>query len=1123
MAQVLPVIGQAVGFYFGGPLGAAIGGYIGGQAMYALTPAQKFQGPRLKDLSVTSSSYGNQIPSLFGAMRLGGNIIWSSGLREVATKNKQGGKGGGPKSETTTYTYYASWAVALCRGEVTHLNKIWFDEVLVYDAANPKSSIFGNVRFYSGSETQAPDSVIQANVGADNAPGYRGICYVVFDDILLEKYGNRIPNVSCEIIRPVGGVGGLDSQLADLTQVESGLEKWYAPGAQYDAGGVRRYSQLEVDFAAVGPGPCRFILRGYKEDGSDPVVVLDSTINISAYPGLDLSLYYQPRSIPAASMKPAMPVLLTSGSPRAAVIVRNHNDGSLVWLITATSSGVTISDIQASTDYVEALSPASYLCSSEKSPGKIELLYGVDGLPLRVCEISGGSMSHGQTLPVTRRLLGTDATSLTQVGTVCPLRDAPGSYVADVPAGYVGPYVATKAMVVFTSSGLTSSVQYPPMNRTIVGYAAAFSYGQIYVPTTRIYVDFGFSAAYSAIGVNFAAGSISDPTEIPSYVRSTNTPYNLNGFSADKLWCDTGGLGVHATAGEKVTVVTIGPTAIYMSFSQTSYIRVSLDRFNIPETDLAAIVAELCAYAGVSDIDVSDLVGTPVHGFVQDSGSSARDAIMPLQRGFFFDGVEIDGKLVFRFRGKPSSHLITYDKLGAAEGEGDQDFITITRTQDSELPKKVAVSYIDPSRRYEISSQYDARSIETANIETVVELPIAMSSTAAKRIAVKTLYEAWLSRETVEVKVSADDVQDILGAPTLTVQDNDGEAFVIRTSQVDFASPGLITVRGAIVDSRAYETDAEGFAPPLPEQEVDLLPAATEFEIIDGHLLLDGQREDGILVAPYVIEDGSWRACVVLISYDGGVTYESAASSDTRAAVGEILSSDLSGSDGLLSDFGSRATVRMLDGTLDSVTEEQAIYANANAALIGDEVITFAYSDETTTGEYELSIFSRGRKGTEPFSASHTAGERFIMLDSQALIFVPISQDRIGQTIHVKVATSGQQIDDVASKSFVYAGNAYRCWAPSNLRIDSKAGSVYTFSWNRRSRKAGEWRDFVDVPLHEDSERYDVLLMRGASVVFEVSVASPSISLPDVLPGDVLTVRQISATVGPGLPAQLEV
>ena len=96
----------------------------------------------------------------------GGNIFWSSGLREVATKNKQGGKGGGPKSETTTYTYYASWAVALCRGEVTHLNRVWFDEDvsvgrLLECHGTPSAVLLGSDDLLAGGPVVGPDAVVE--------------------------------------------------------------------------------------------------------------------------------------------------------------------------------------------------------------------------------------------------------------------------------------------------------------------------------------------------------------------------------------------------------------------------------------------------------------------------------------------------------------------------------------------------------------------------------------------------------------------------------------------------------------------------------------------------------------------------------------------------------------------------------------------------------------------------------------------------------------------------------------------------------------------------------------------------------------------------------------------------
>jgi hypothetical protein len=73
-----------------------VGGMVG-NILFAPT----VKGPRLTDLSVTASTYGQMIPELYGTMRLGGNMIWTAGIKEH--KHKSGGKGG-PKQITYTAT-----------------------------------------------------------------------------------------------------------------------------------------------------------------------------------------------------------------------------------------------------------------------------------------------------------------------------------------------------------------------------------------------------------------------------------------------------------------------------------------------------------------------------------------------------------------------------------------------------------------------------------------------------------------------------------------------------------------------------------------------------------------------------------------------------------------------------------------------------------------------------------------------------------------------------------------------------------------------------------------------------------------------------------------------------------
>ncbi|MDX4957938.1 phage tail protein [Delftia acidovorans] len=202
MQSVLGLAGAAVGSFFGMPqLGFLAGSLVGG----LLTPAQRSEGPRLDDLKVTVSTYGTGIPTVYGTQRVGGNVIWSPDkLIERSTTTSQG-KGGGPK--VTTYTYYIHMAVALSRGELTSIRKIWQDGELVYDmstdaalesALASSASPVAKLKFYTGTETQLPDPFMEAwDGGPGSTPAYRGLAYVMLTDI--ECPGGRVPQFSFEV------------------------------------------------------------------------------------------------------------------------------------------------------------------------------------------------------------------------------------------------------------------------------------------------------------------------------------------------------------------------------------------------------------------------------------------------------------------------------------------------------------------------------------------------------------------------------------------------------------------------------------------------------------------------------------------------------------------------------------------------------------------------------------------------------------------------------------------------------------------------------------------------------------------------------------------------------------
>src|SRR5690606_21777467 len=92
---------------------------------------QRIEGPRLDAARLTTSTEGAVVPRVFGRHRLGGNVIWATDFREEIVTERQGGGGkgggGGGSIETTTYLYYASFAVAVCEGSIRAIGRIWAD------------------------------------------------------------------------------------------------------------------------------------------------------------------------------------------------------------------------------------------------------------------------------------------------------------------------------------------------------------------------------------------------------------------------------------------------------------------------------------------------------------------------------------------------------------------------------------------------------------------------------------------------------------------------------------------------------------------------------------------------------------------------------------------------------------------------------------------------------------------------------------------------------------------------------------------------------------------------------------------------------------------------------------
>ena len=77
-------------------------------------------------------------------------------------------------------------------------------------------------------------------MGAANTPAYRGTAYVVFEELPLGNYGNRLPQLSFEVFRPLADPDTAEGLTRAVTMIPASGEFAYATtGIRKGSGGAQ--------------------------------------------------------------------------------------------------------------------------------------------------------------------------------------------------------------------------------------------------------------------------------------------------------------------------------------------------------------------------------------------------------------------------------------------------------------------------------------------------------------------------------------------------------------------------------------------------------------------------------------------------------------------------------------------------------------------------------------------------------------------------------------------------------------------------------------------------------------------------------------------------------------------
>lgn len=1099
------VAGGVVGFFIGGPTGAAYGFQLGLLAGSALFPTQLpgVSGPRLEDQRTTTSEVGSPLAIVYGTYAVAGTVMDLGELEEVSESEEVGGKGA-PSQEQTTYSYFQPIAIGLCE-PIDGLLRVWENGELVYDIREDETSdgqaeviipggLFGNrgaqpvspivaqsrnyqqtFTLYKGDEDQLPDPTLEAIHGVGEVPAFRGLAYIVYHRRqLLEKQGLRHPNFKFEVVR----------------------------NGQFECVEVTEYSnEVLYDWLSVG----------------NPVNPKNK--NIFGLPGGGTT----------ESMSEAMEEF------RAARIVNSHVT-RIGW--------PSIAYLDAQNLIVDGVVADSYPVLlgghpfSNQAGVQANLFFGIE--PYNVVVHPYGVDAFLQAPGTVVYTQFGNYLTLSQVYPGPPGYDPGDPYPYDILQAY-----EAGTHYVWSSQPVTMQVERRPNaptdpcenqpNATLPGFCVVDGY--LIAKGEWTLVNFGFETdeQFHVLRKLSNGNSSSNPTRYPL------NPCVPLGSADDTEAFWTAAYNAAVAAGEMPMGMTYvadnsgDGTTTYPQEQDFAWVRASLKCTGASDgISLAEIITDICARVGITRIDVSELATKMVHGFAITRVMPARSAIEPLKSVGFFDIVESPPELCFRVRGRAPVATLTENDLGVhEEGSTPPPLVTIRKLQDVELPRQVRVHYISPSRDYELGEQQSQTRITTdATNDVDIEVPVCLDDTEAKRIAEVLWADAWRSRWVHQF--STDQRWLALEPADVVLLPIEGLLERLRIVSVDDAIPLLRKFESCRDDDGSYVSYAVAEVPDRPPNEIRIL-APTELILLDIPALRDADNDAGVYAAARsLMRDAVWHGAAVRYSKNEGETFIDLLAIGTEAIIGEVVTAAGPGTTTTWDEENS-LVVQLLNGSLEDRTEED-VMAGANGAAVGRhgrwELLQFVDTEEVAEDRFSLTRLLRGRKGTEHYIGTMQAGDQFVLLSGPGVVRVSLDSSEIGIDRIYKTVSVGAAAGTGIEQTFATQGVALEPYSPAHLAAALDEDGDMLISWVRRGRLGRELTSGVDIPLSEAFERYEIDILTPAGAVLRTVTVNDAQELlytyaqqlADFTVRDVpmlVRVYQISEIVGRGTPAEL--
>lgn len=1100
---ILVIAGTIIGAEFGYPM---LGAFLGGLAGQLLFPTQlpTQRGPRLSDTSTTISNVGSPIPRGWGTFPASGCIIVQTDIREVIESSSVGK--GGPSQTTETPTYYQTFAIGINDGPIEGVRVIWANGKPIYDrrpqGATESATAYtarqlasaqleSQFTLYVGSESQTPDPDLEAFYGVGNISAFRGLAYIVFPNWQNKaEDGNRMPSMwKFEVY-----TSSTTTSTAPIEYAEGTFPGWLD-------GVDPRVNTDAVSLLSAVP----FYNYAMVTGGTGTFTTLNAlTASIASGGQSGVSAHPRPNIVACAEDK--------DGTSEDAMAARS-GDRSAVYLLLGAFRPTEVTELPSGSSMATVLALAVGTKVWLRAAVGTGWNAGSMGQVYNLSDPAGTDSARWQHSGTdagfpTKRFAYTDNVL---VRLIQGLKDPPDPCVGrpDIPG-------ATDYCV--SAAGR-------------IARKGAFT--RINTGSWKVLKPFVTTAGGS--GLAYVLNSVPLGPLLPS----TDPSYSDSAFWTAAY--DDALLRGLVPGGW--VYGTDYPTAQSYGWQRDSIPTTSTVTASVP---VAEVAAGLCLEAGLTvlDFDTAALAGLTVRGYVRTGVMPARQAIDPLRQATFFDGVESNGKIVFRPRGADVVATITLDDLGAVvEGAGSQgSALTISEAQDVDLPRCVRVHYLSESRDYETGEQDSPNRLDI-NIgvsevgfwnpvnDVDVQLPIVLTDLQAREIAQVLWANAWTER--LSYTTIIDGANQALEPADPIAIPVDGVTQRVRIVDITDSFPATRTLNMLADDAAGYRSVGvvpDAGAVPITRPHVTVvLPAEALF--LDIPLLRDADNDPGFYAAIFGALPTSFAGAGLYRSVDGGGSYLRISTSGASAAItGTLLGAVPAGPTDVFDEIHSFMVELFGPGPLNNASES-AVLGGANACAVGVdgrwELLQFKTATFISGTVYKLSGLLRGRRGTEWAVGLSVVGDKFVFLSG--VVRVPLETAQINHSYLYKTVGVGTSIDSATAHSFTGHAVDLRPFSPAHLSATRDAGSGdWTVAWVRRGRIGQTLQDGTDVAVNEATEAYQVDIYNGSTVVRTISVGvqtavytsanqtsdfgSPQTSLK-------VAVYQISAVVGRGYAA----